>query len=99
MHRVMRSLPVHRPPFFEDPVTTQKRMRASAIIHKFENSRIRIVDVADIFLENDNSIQLIAPDGRVTYHDFGHLSGSGAALVRTRLEQAIRNALILSPHR
>ncbi|MGJ0454669.1 MAG: SGNH hydrolase domain-containing protein [Methylocystis sp.] len=71
-------------------------MRASAIVHKFQNSRIRIVDVADIFLENENSIRLIAPDGRVTYQDGGHLSESGTALVRPRLEQALRNALNLS---
>ncbi len=86
-----------RPPFFEDPIATQSRLRANAIIRRFENDRIRVLDVAEIFLKSDNSIRIIAPDGRVAYHDSKHLSRSGTALVRPVLEQALQNALSLSP--
>ena len=82
-----------RPPFFEDPSATQRHERAKTIIDEFENSSIRVLDVADIFLNADHSIRLIAPDGRVTFQDGRHLSASGTALVRPRLEQALRDAL------
>ena len=82
-----------RPPFFEDQINTQRRTLANAIVKKFENSRVRALDVSDIFLNNDNSIKLIAPGGLLTYQDVGHLSGAGTALVRQRLEQVLRDAL------
>ena len=80
-----------RPPFFEDPGATNSRLRANTIIRKIENDRIRVLDVAPIFLERDNSVRVIAPDGRVTYYDRGHLSQSGTALVRSTLEQGLQS--------
>jgi hypothetical protein len=87
-----------RPPFFEDPANTQSRLRANAIIHKFENDRVRIIDVTDLFRHSDNSIRVISPDGRPAYAGGEHLSNSGTALVRPRLEQALRDALKLAEH-
>ncbi|HEY3720475.1 MAG TPA: SGNH hydrolase domain-containing protein, partial [Roseiarcus sp.] len=84
-----------RGPFFEDPIEAQNRKRANAIIEKFAGSRIRVVDVSDIFLDRDNSIRVIAPEGRLAYHDSTHLSGSGTRLVRGRLEQVLRKTLNL----
>jgi hypothetical protein len=53
-----------RPPFFENPVAVQSRLRANAKIRKFENDRIKVIDMAQYFLEPDNSIKMIAPNGR-----------------------------------
>jgi lysophospholipase L1-like esterase len=87
-----------RPPFFEEQENRQKRLRANAIIRKFENDHMRVFDVTKIFLENDGSIRTIAPDGRAIYQDGGHLSSSGTALVRAKLEQVIRDALRSPSH-
>jgi peptidoglycan/LPS O-acetylase OafA/YrhL len=84
-----------RPPFFEAPTDTQNRMRANAIINSFQGSHTRILDVAGTFLNSDNSIRLIAPDGRVAFRDGWHLSESGTALVRPKLDQALRSMLNL----
>jgi peptidoglycan/LPS O-acetylase OafA/YrhL len=84
-----------RPPFFEVPAAADSRLRANTIIRKFENDRIQVVDVAKYFFEVDNSIRLIAPGGRLTFQDDGHLSDSGTALVRPTLDQLLRDILNL----
>ena len=82
-----------RPPFYEDAIAKQSRIRANAIIREYESPNVQILDVADLFLDKDNSIKLIGPDGRLMFQDDFHLSNSGTAIVRPRLERALRNVL------
>ena len=88
-----------RPPFFEEGAATEQRLRANAIIGNIAGGRVEVIEVADLFLGADNAIRLIAPDGMLAFQDSGHLSEPGTALVRPRLEQALRNALGLPQHR
>ena len=88
-----------RPPFFEEGAATDQRLRANAIIGNIAGGRVEVIEVADLFLGADNAIRLIAPDGMLAFQDGGHLSEPGTALVRPRLEQALRNALGLPQHR
>jgi peptidoglycan/LPS O-acetylase OafA/YrhL len=82
-----------RPPFFEESAAAKSRAHAEAIIREFESRRVQVLDVADIFLNNDGSIRMIGPNGRLTYQDSGHLSDAGTALVRRKLEDALRDGL------
>jgi peptidoglycan/LPS O-acetylase OafA/YrhL len=82
-----------RPPFREQEAQTKARLRANAIIRRFENDRVVVIDVAETFLDADGAIRLIAPDGRLAYHDGEHLSSSGTALVRPALERVLRSTL------
>jgi peptidoglycan/LPS O-acetylase OafA/YrhL len=82
-----------RPPFFEHPAATEHRLRATMIIRKFENNRIQVVDVAPYFLNADNSVKVIASDGRLAFHDQVHLSDSGTALLRPTFERLLREVL------
>jgi peptidoglycan/LPS O-acetylase OafA/YrhL len=82
-----------RPPFREEEAQMKARLRANSIIRRFESDRVVVIDVAEIFLAGDGAIRLIAPDGRLTYHDSEHLSSSGTALVRPELERTLRRTL------
>jgi hypothetical protein len=82
-----------RPPFFESRRDAEKRLRANMIIRKFTNDRIQVVDAAPYFLDEDQSIRMIASNGRLTFHDAGHLSESGTALVRPALELLLHEVL------
>jgi hypothetical protein len=37
-------------------------LRATMIVRKFENNRVRVVDAAPYFLNTDNSVKVIASD-------------------------------------
>ncbi|MBK3665344.1 acyltransferase [Bradyrhizobium diazoefficiens] len=82
-----------RPPFFEDLENRKGRLQANTIIRKFEDERVRVIDVADIFIENGDSLRVVAPDGRLVYQDRTHLSSSGTALVRPRLEETLQSMI------
>jgi hypothetical protein len=82
-----------RPPFREEEAQAKARLRANSIIRRFENDRVLVIDAAQTFLGADGSIRLIAPDGRLAYHDSEHLSSSGTALVRPELERVLRSTL------
>jgi hypothetical protein len=87
------------PPFFEEAAATEQRLRANAIIGGIAGGSVEVLEVADLFLGADNAIRLIAPDGMLAFQDSGHLSEPGTALVRPRLEQALRKALGLPQRR
>lgn len=82
-----------RPPFFENAESRKNRLRANAVIRKFEDERVHVIDVAHLFVEDDDSLRVVAPDGRFAYQDRTHLSSSGTAVVRRKLEEALRSAL------
>jgi hypothetical protein len=83
-----------RPPFFEDPVATEGRSRANAILRKFVNERVHLIDVAPLFMDAGNSIRVIAPNGRTVFQDEGHLSDAGTSLVRPVLEKMLQDVCI-----
>ena len=81
------------PSFFEDRATREKRLIATASVRSLADGKVSVLDIDDLFTGVGGVILAIAQDGRSTYHDSGHLSDSGTALVRPMLESAIANAL------
>jgi len=71
-----------RPPFFESLADRQSRISANTVLREFESSRVRILEVADLFLDENNAIKLFSASGRLTFQDRGHLSNAGTAVVR-----------------
>ena len=85
-----------RPPFFEDPGSQAKRLSANAAVRSFASDWVTVIDVARLFVGPEGEIRLFADNGRLTYHDSGHLSDAGAAMVRPMLDSAI-GGLIAMP--
>jgi peptidoglycan/LPS O-acetylase OafA/YrhL len=81
------------PSFYENSDTREKRLTANATVRSLANAKVSVLDIDDIFTGDGGAIQAIARNGRSNYHDSGHLSDSGTALVRPVLESAIANAL------
>jgi SGNH domain (fused to AT3 domains) len=81
------------PSFFEDRVTREQRLTASASVRSLANGKVSVLDIGDLFTSDGGAILAIAHDGRSTYHDSRHLSDSGTALVRPMLESEITHAL------
>ena len=79
--------------FFENGDTREKRLTANALVRSLANAEVSVVDINDLFTVDGGAILAIADDGRSNYHDAGHLSDSGTALVRPMLESAIAKAL------
>ncbi len=85
-----------RPPFFENPVRQAKRLSANAAVQRFASDWVTVIDVGELFVGREGEIRLFADNGRLTYHDSGHLSDAGAAMVRPMLDGAI-SGLIATP--
>ncbi|MBG0811041.1 acyltransferase [Methylosinus sp. H3A] len=82
-----------RPPFFPEPEHERERSRATAILKELESESVSVLEVADLFLDANGAIRFIGVDGRSNYHDPDHLSDTGAARVRQRLQHMLRSAL------
>jgi hypothetical protein len=83
-----------RPPFFEGAKDRSARLSALDTATAAADGKAQILDVADALLRPDGSIRIIA-GGRLTYKDSHHLTDSGTALVRERLDSALSRALAL----
>lgn len=91
--RLMMTGGAIRPLSFELPQARSRRLRSDAILRKLAGPRVMIMPVADLLLHADGSLRLLAPNGRVIYHDGEHLSSSGEGLLHARLEQVLQTAL------
>jgi hypothetical protein len=83
-----------RQPYREPSEDTRRRVTANGIIASLASNRVLVVDVTNVFVLPDGGIRVIAPDQRFAFKDSFHLSDSGTAMVRPRLEAAISRALL-----
>lgn len=86
--------PSHRP-VFEQARKQIGRLRSDLILNRLAGPRVTVVPVIDLLTNPDGSMRLIAPDGRIIYHDREHLSSSGEDLIHARLQQVILQALAI----
>ena len=86
-----------RPPFYEDSTNSDARELVFKSIASLESDRVRVVDVSELLRDSDGSVRVIAPDGKLAYHDSTHLSDSGTALTREKLRDSIMAELAKIP--
>ncbi|ORE91098.1 membrane-located cell surface saccharide acetylase [Stappia sp. 22II-S9-Z10] len=78
-----------RPPFREDPENAAARAAANAYLETFAGDDIEVVDITSAFTAEDGSVIVVDEAGRQLYHDATHLSGHGAARIRSRIRSAL----------
>jgi peptidoglycan/LPS O-acetylase OafA/YrhL len=77
------------PPVFEAENTRKLRLRTDAILARLAGGQISVMPIADLLTNPDGSLRLIAPNGRLVYHDGDHLSSSGEDMIHARLERVL----------
>ncbi len=82
-----------RPPFFEPAESRAARAASMAMLRGVASDKVHIVDVAELFVDADGALRILASDGRLSFADPHHLSDSGTALTHPLLDEAIANAL------
>ncbi len=82
-----------RPPFYEDSEARRQRMEVNDYLNTFNAGNCSVVDIASHFQTSDGEILFLDGHGRQLYQDSGHLSGFGAELIRSKLEQAVSPGL------
>lgn len=80
-------------PIFESPEFHEGRLRANGFIEKRTSERVRIVQINDIFTNQDGSIRFFDRKNRQLYNDAIHLSGYGGDLVMGEAEKLIAELL------
>ncbi|QJE98367.1 acyltransferase family protein [Luteolibacter luteus] len=79
-----------RPPFYEEEIQRTRRLHVNAEVLAMTSENITVIDVENLFHDSQGAIPLVDAEGRLLYHDRGHLSDRGAQQVKARLEDAIK---------
>ena len=82
-----------RQPFFEPSNDRLLRQRSMSAINGIVGGKVQALDVSDAFLNQDGSVRVFGPDGRLAYEDSHHLTDTGTTMVHGRLEAAVMAAL------
>lgn len=80
-------------PVYEPEERLRQRLRAQSVLARLSGPKVTVLEIADLMHNADGSLRLIAPNGRIAYHDAGHLSSSGQLILHERLDRAIADAL------
>lgn len=75
---------------FEDTAYAAERIATNAYLKSLENSRIHVLDIESLFVDQSGQIRFRDSSGKQLFHDRTHLSGYGADQVRQSLLKQIR---------
>jgi len=81
-----------RPPFREDSAERAARLESNALVKGLQGGNVRVIDIGPLFTTDDGGILFADKDGNQVYQDSGHLSASGAGLVKASLLNLMANA-------
>jgi peptidoglycan/LPS O-acetylase OafA/YrhL len=83
-------------PIFEEITPSILRQATNAYLRSCQNERVHVLDIESLFKKSDGEIRFTDSQGRQLYHDAGHLSGYGSAMVKKLLVKEISQILTLS---
>lgn len=78
-----------RPPFYEDAEVSQRRIEMNGFLERYNSPQCKIVRVESHFIHGERELLFFDEHGNELYQDWQHLSGAGADLIRSELENAI----------
>ncbi|HMF74651.1 MAG TPA: acyltransferase family protein [Bryobacteraceae bacterium] len=78
-----------RPPFQEDPVERAARLESNALVKNARGDNVVVIDIEPLFSTEDGIVRFADRNGNEFYNDSGHLSDSGAGLVKPRVLNAL----------
>lgn len=84
-------------PVFERSEIREARLRVNKIVARSASERVRILQIDDIFTNDDGSIRYIDEDGRQFFNDPIHLSGYGADFVMDEVSDLLAELMQLQP--
>ena len=79
-----------RPPFMENPGIRGQRQETNNLLITIAKGNTRVVDVASRFQSGQGEILFLDLHGRQLYHDSNHLSGFGAARIKSLISEEIQ---------
>ena len=78
-----------RPPFYEDIEIKRRRINSNDYLTQLNGENCSVFDISSHFQTTQGEITFLDDQGRLLYHDYGHLSGFGAEILRDDLTKFI----------